>query len=628
MCCHPLNLLLLYLGFYNADPHPGNILISTSEEQNGGDPSVPILLDFGLTKRFSEDMKLAFSKMVHSTYIMDVDGLLTSFTEMGLKVKLEDPFEDLSSMRRVFKTVPASKAKAAREERRKQEKIKEKEVSRVKRPIEAWPGDLVFFFRVTGLLRGLCSTLEMEFPYLKTMAQSAAQTVQACVPLEEHAKSVVYYRESPSATSVLQGKIEALIKELHGQEEVLGLQVAVLKDGDTLVDVSAGQLSSIDPRPVTPMTLFNAFSVTKAFAVTAVHILAQKNLLDYDDPVSRYWPEFGCKGKEDCTIRQALNHEAGLADALPENAKLDDLLHWDNMIDFVATAQPSHEPGEKYEYHYITYCWLLGGIVKGVSGKSISEVMHEEIVQPLDLQDQLYLGGIPDDIVDSKLAVLRLGLSQTSPNNGIIGGTQESNNTNGTANSAGPFKPNGQVEQKDASSEKPKWERFKGQEQMLNPTTFNMKRVRRACMPSANGHMSAGALAKFYSSLITQIVKGGRSPILSSSTLAACVSDAGNQDLKTQQSDTGMNSAMLQATPDAKSALGFQAFEFSRNTGGNVIGLGHSGLGGSLGFVVPDEGLAVGITVSHLSFSRSTTKKIVQLVCDELALTPPAAMIG
>lgn len=63
----------------SADPHPGNILVSTSESQNGGDPSVPVLLDFGLTKRFTPHMLVAFARMMHATYSMDVDELVAAF---------------------------------------------------------------------------------------------------------------------------------------------------------------------------------------------------------------------------------------------------------------------------------------------------------------------------------------------------------------------------------------------------------------------------------------------------------------------------------------------------------------------------------------------------------------------
>eukprot|EP00854_Cymbomonas_tetramitiformis_P009168 gene9168-10867_t len=95
-------------GFFNGDPHPGNLHVSTDPAQNCGDPSVPVLLDFGLTKRFEPDMKVAFARMVYSSSVADVDGLITGFREMGLKFK-EDPFEDLRNTQSLFRAVPKSK---------------------------------------------------------------------------------------------------------------------------------------------------------------------------------------------------------------------------------------------------------------------------------------------------------------------------------------------------------------------------------------------------------------------------------------------------------------------------------------------------------------------------------------
>jgi|AntRauTorckE5430_2_1112549.scaffolds.fasta_scaffold04840_1 aarF domain-containing kinase len=83
-------------GVFNADPHPGNILVSTSEID--GDASVPVLLDFGLTKRLETDAKLAFAKLMHASDETDVDALLQSFEEMGLEMNRYDPFEDMSAM--------------------------------------------------------------------------------------------------------------------------------------------------------------------------------------------------------------------------------------------------------------------------------------------------------------------------------------------------------------------------------------------------------------------------------------------------------------------------------------------------------------------------------------------------
>ena len=67
------------LCFNCPDPHPGNILVSTNEAQNSNDPSVPVLLDFGLTKRFSPKMLVAFARMMHASYAMDVDELVAAF---------------------------------------------------------------------------------------------------------------------------------------------------------------------------------------------------------------------------------------------------------------------------------------------------------------------------------------------------------------------------------------------------------------------------------------------------------------------------------------------------------------------------------------------------------------------
>ena len=166
-------------GFYHADPHPGNILVSTAEED--GDASVPVLLDFGLVKTFpSEEMKRAFSKCVYSSYSLNLDELANSFVEMGLLINdgAKDPFRDMNAMRMLFSPTPKSRLKerrAAIRERRKREKEEEEEeeeragrrtaaAAKPKKPVDAWPSELVFFLRVTGLLKGLCSSLDLEFP--------------------------------------------------------------------------------------------------------------------------------------------------------------------------------------------------------------------------------------------------------------------------------------------------------------------------------------------------------------------------------------------------------------------------------------------------------------------------------
>lgn len=87
-------------GLFNADPHSGNILVSTAA--NSADASVPVLLDFGLTKRFGDDTKRAFAVLIHATDETDVDAMLTSFRDIGMKLYWYDPFEDMASMQRAF----------------------------------------------------------------------------------------------------------------------------------------------------------------------------------------------------------------------------------------------------------------------------------------------------------------------------------------------------------------------------------------------------------------------------------------------------------------------------------------------------------------------------------------------
>jgi len=575
-------------GIFNADPHPGNILISTDPKQNGGDPSVPVLLDFGLTRRFDADIKVAFSRLVHSCYVMDVQGLLRSFDEMGLKVRDQDPFQDIVSLRSAFRTIPASEAKAERERWRKEYKEKEKANPRTKRPVDAWPGELVFFVRVIGLLKGLCSSMEVRYPYLKTTAAVALETLKNAISKEDQAAGL-FNADTLVPSGGLQNTVLEALKELNTKEQLLGMQVAAMHKGSFIVDVSAGTLGVADPRPVEPNTLFNVFSVTKGIAATLLHMAIQRTGASYDDLVSKYWAGFEENGKAECTLRHVLNHQAGLAGVLPDIATIDEILDWNNMITFLQSATPAHAPGEKEEYHYLTFGYLVGGILNGMTGKSVDELVTEWIVEPLKLKDNLLIG-LPKTVSDDRLAVLY---------NGYM-----TDNKDGMLQSFGS-------EQSPMANAQPRWERFKGAEHMSNPTTFNMRAVREACIPSANGHMSARALASFYSALTNS-------------------SDTKLIDLKPvmeaveipQVERSSKFDAYMGSTPSSY-ALGFRVYRFRRNSDQELVyGFGHPGLGGSFGLVIPEEDFSIGITKSYLTADNSTIHSIVRHACSFLDLTP------
>lgn len=559
-------------------------MISTDPKQNGGDASVPILLDFGLTRTLSDPIRIAFSKLVHSTYVMDVDGLLHAFEEMGLKIREKDPFQDIYNLRSYFQTVPASEAKSVMEKRLKDYKMKQKDRPKTKRPIDAWPGELVFFLRVTGLLKGLCSTMDVKYPYLKTTALVARETIKNSFEENQRAKDL-FFPESLAENELLQKKIQKVVRNLHSDGQMHGMQIAVIHKGKFVTDISAGTLSDSDPRPVRPDTLFNVFSVTKAFAAALLNMAVQRSDADYDDLVSKYWPGFEENGKAEVTIRHVLNHQAGLANKRPENVTIEEFLDWTKMKEFLRKASPDHIPGEKEEYHYYTFGYIVGGILDGMTKKSFGELVKEWIVDPLDLQNQLFVG-LPKEIPDDRLAVLH---------NGFLANIED-----GMLAS---------IERKTDSAERPKWERWRAAEHMANPTTFNMRQVREACIPSANGHMTARALARFYQAIISPENK-----ILDLQPLFDNMERSKVQKLRQNDRDYGV--ARTETT------LGFRIYKFRRNRDRKIVyGIGHPGLGGSVAFGIPEEDFSVAILKSYLTNDYTVVRILIQEISQYLGLT-------
>jgi CubicO group peptidase (beta-lactamase class C family) len=138
-------------------------------------------------------------------------------------------------------------------------------------------------------------------------------------------------------------------------------------------------------------TMSVSFSTTKGVASTALHMLADRGLVDYDAPVARYWPEFAQQGKGDIRIRHLMCHEAGLYDIRALIRSSDEMLDWEHMVRLLAAAAPAHPPGERNAYHGLTYGFLVGEIVRRVTGVPFPEFVQAEIAKPLGL-DGFYVG--------------------------------------------------------------------------------------------------------------------------------------------------------------------------------------------------------------------------------------------
>ncbi|WP_228718526.1 serine hydrolase domain-containing protein [Kitasatospora acidiphila] len=175
----------------------------------------------------------------------------------------------------------------------------------------------------------------------------------------------------------------------------LGAAFALYVRGRKVVDLWAGDARpEVDGRPApaigwTADTAQVLRSVTKGLTAGAALLLAQRGQLDLDAPVASYWPEFKAAGKERIPVRWLLSHRAGLP-ALDRQLRVEEVLAWDPAVAAVAAQEPFWEPGTAHGYHPYTYGWLVGEVVRRVSGRSVGQYFAEEIARPLGLD--LWIG--------------------------------------------------------------------------------------------------------------------------------------------------------------------------------------------------------------------------------------------
>src|SRR6516165_7007829 len=161
----------------------------------------------------------------------------------------------------------------------------------------------------------------------------------------------------------------------------LGASVAVTLGGELVVDLWGGWRDADRTRPWTRDTVTVVMSCTKGATALCAHMLAVEGELDFDAPVTRYWPQFAAGGKESVLVRHLLTHQAGvpcLRDPLPPGAMLD----WEQMVACLESETPFWKPGSGHGYHGLTYGWLVGELLRRVSGQSVGEFFRREVAQP------------------------------------------------------------------------------------------------------------------------------------------------------------------------------------------------------------------------------------------------------
>lgn len=172
----------------------------------------------------------------------------------------------------------------------------------------------------------------------------------------------------------------------------LGAAVTVFVSGRKVVDLWGGVADRRTGRPWERDTAVPVFSCTKGIVSICAHLLAQQGRLDLDAPVARYWPEFAQRGKDAVTTRMVLSHRAGLP-AVDRTLSFADLTAWTPVIRALEEQEPLWEPGTAHEYHGHTFGFLVGEVIRRVTGRTPGRFFREAIADDLDLSTWL---GVPD----------------------------------------------------------------------------------------------------------------------------------------------------------------------------------------------------------------------------------------
>jgi CubicO group peptidase (beta-lactamase class C family) len=337
----------------------------------------------------------------------------------------------------------------------------------------------------------------------------------------------------------------------------IGAAISVDVGGINVLDLWAGWADQARTRPWKRDTIVNVYSTTKGMTAICAHRLVEEGKLDLDAPVARYWPGFEQAGKVELPVRWLLDHRAGLPAVrapLPPEALYD----WDAMTRALAAQEPWWTPGERHGYHALTFGWLVGEVVRQISGQSLGSYFRTRIAEPLGLDFRI---GLP---ASEHARVAEIGALPLTDEGDATG-------------------PNlGQLMLKDPEGMTAR--------AFLNPmplTGHNSAVWREAEIPGANGHGTARALARVYGALATGGDLDGVH-VLSPESIARCA----------QEQSHGEDAVLMIST---RFGLGFM---LSQDFEGGAFGpgarsFGHPGAGGSVGFADPDAGVGFGYVMNR-----------------------------
>jgi len=354
----------------------------------------------------------------------------------------------------------------------------------------------------------------------------------------------------------------------------VGAAFSAYHRGEIVADLWGGVADPKTGKPWERDTLILVFSTTKGATAICANRLAQEGRLDIDAPVSSYWPEFAQEGKGDMPVRYLLSHRAGLA-WVDEPLALEQALAWDPMIAALERQKPSWEPGTAHGYHAITYGYLVGEVVRRITGVSIGTYFREAVGDPLGLDFWI---GLPES-EQPRVAMLV----------GSLTGDLESADLDADSRAAiaaimGPDSVLGKA--------------LGGGGAFSGEGIWNTRAVHAAEVPAAAGVSDARSIARMYAACVGE-VDGIR--LLTPERVK----------IATTQETEGPNTVLMGL--DIQFGLGFFLPSSIVQVGGPNA-FGHFGAGGSVGWADPDSEFGFGYVMNKMQMGLSGDERSTRLI--------------
>ncbi|MDC0091764.1 beta-lactamase family protein [Gammaproteobacteria bacterium] len=384
---------------------------------------------------------------------------------------------------------------------------------------------------------------------------------------------------------------EIFTQAIESKHEV-GAALAIEHKGELVVNLWGGHKDAARASAWEEDTLVNVWSVTKGVTATCIAKLINDGLLDPGEKVSKYWPEYGCNGKEHTKVSDILSHRAGMfgfQGGLPQGSWQD----WKKFVHLLELQAPIREPGSSQGYHALTFGWLAGELVRRADGRTVGRYFKEEIATPLDIDFHIGLEE-PDfaRCADMLMPAMDLDTIKKLPGNAVR------------------YLPDFLLPRKlknfkSAITGADFLTAFQGRpgDGVNYPNTSDW---RKAEVPSANGHGSAKALAKLYGILSNGCVRDGVS-IMRPETLEGSITPYSSGP------DTVLFGSDIQFGLGFELANGMTSLSSLSPTFINRM-FGHAGIGGAVAFGDPDLGAGYAFTCNKQHETKNLYKTNNQLV--------------